>query len=107
VAVDVIEEFRPLVNVTTGAPLEPPDDDALRIDERHLLDLTEATRQYIETEIPLQPLCQEGCHGLCPRCGANLNREECACALDAVDPSNPFAALAGLMEDTGPESRAG
>src|SRR4051794_8090934 len=33
------EEFRPVLNIMTGAALPPPTDDALRIDERHTLDL--------------------------------------------------------------------
>lgn len=28
---------------------------------------------------PLKYLCSETCAGLCPRCGANLNRDTCAC----------------------------
>ena len=32
---------------------------------------------------PLKILCSETCAGLCPRCGANLNRDACACPKDA------------------------
>ncbi|MFZ0059631.1 MAG: DUF177 domain-containing protein [Acidimicrobiales bacterium] len=31
-------------------------------------------------DLPLAPLCGEGCRGLCPGCGANLNVETCSCA---------------------------
>jgi uncharacterized protein len=31
-------------------------------------------------ELPLAPLCDEGCRGLCPECGANRNVERCLCA---------------------------
>jgi len=30
-------------------------------------------------ELPLVPLCDEDCQGLCPSCGANLNEDGCDC----------------------------
>jgi len=35
--------------------------------------------------LPLRYICNEECKGLCPGCGANLNREECRCETP-VDP---------------------
>ena len=97
-AIDLDEEFRPSVNVLTGAPLAPPEDEALRIDERHVLDLTEAARQYLSTALPLQALCTATCRGLCPVCGMNLNQESCTCAPEPLAPAGPFAALAQLVD---------
>jgi len=34
----------------------------------------------------MKPLCSEGCKGLCPRCGRNLNRGKCGCGAGGVDP---------------------
>jgi len=99
ITVDVEEEFRPSVHIVTGAPFDAPEDDSLRIDERHVLDLTEAARQYIETTLPLQPLCSPTCRGLCPGCGMNRNQDSCTCAAEPAPPSGPFAGLAGLMDD--------
>jgi uncharacterized protein len=99
VAVDLEEEFRPSIHVVTGAPLEAPEDDALRIDEHHMLDMTEAARQYIETALPFQPLCSPTCRGLCVVCGTNLNEGACICAAEPAGAGGPFAALAGLMAD--------
>jgi len=96
--IDLEEEFGPSVHILTGAPLEAPDDEALRIDERHLLDLTEAVRQYLSTSIPLQPLCSTSCRGLCPVCGMNLNEGNCRCDTASMAASGPFAALAGLTQ---------
>ena len=74
------EEFFPVTDVNTGGALEVPDEpDALTIDEHHILDLTEATRQYALVALPLAPLCKEDCAGLCPECGVNRNRETCSC----------------------------
>jgi uncharacterized protein len=44
--------------------------------------------------VPVQPLCQEDCRGLCPRCGIDRNTEACGCA--EVKPASPFAVLASL-----------
>ncbi len=43
------------------------------------LDLTDAVRETIILAFPNYPLCQESCRGLCPTCGANLNRAKCGC----------------------------
>jgi uncharacterized protein len=92
------EEFLPTVNVLTGTPLGAPEDDALRIDEHHVLDLTEAVRQYLLTSIPLKPICRPDCPGLCPVCGREQVNGSCTCAEDedATSP-NPFAALRALL----------
>lgn len=39
----------------------------------------EAFRELILAELPERPLCRPDCRGLCPGCGANLNREACTC----------------------------
>jgi len=49
------------------------------------IDLTDHIRSELLVLVPLKPLCQEGCKGLCPRCGANLNREQCSCQPDTRD----------------------
>lgn len=35
---------------------------------------------------PIRVLCNEDCKGICSRCGANLNRGECGCDREALDP---------------------
>lgn len=35
--------------------------------------------------VPAKCLCREECLGLCPRCGANLNKKRCSCFGDEVD----------------------
>lgn len=56
-----------------------PNEDWQSIDEQHILDLTEVFRQYHLSVVPLAPLCQERCKGICPECGIDLNGESCAC----------------------------
>jgi uncharacterized protein len=81
------EEFLPTVDATSGMPLPPPDDaGAFTIDEQHILDLTEAVRQYSLMAIPIKALCREDCAGLCQTCGKNLNEGTCDCAAPDIDP---------------------
>lgn len=35
---------------------------------------------------PLKMLCKEKCAGICPGCGADLNKEKCACGKTDFDP---------------------
>jgi len=46
--------------------------------------------------LPMKPLCSEGCKGLCPVCGTNLNRNTCDCKPVWEDPR--FAALRELRK---------
>ncbi len=41
--------------------------------------------------MPVKPVCDENCPGLCPGCGRKLDKGECSCQKDAGDPR--FAAL--------------
>lgn len=62
-------------------------------------------RPFIEAGMRLglssKPLCQPNCQGLCPYCGANLNREphrpDCSRPRTARDPR--LQALAALLEE--------
>jgi uncharacterized protein len=58
------------------------------------LDLRPLVRDALLLELPLAPLCQADCRGLCPTCGADLNQGTCGCASAAVDPR--WAALDSL-----------
>lgn len=35
---------------------------------------------------PAKVLCKEGCRGICPKCGANLNEAGCGCDRSVPDP---------------------
>ena len=60
------------------------------------VDLEAIIREQIILMVPLKPLCREDCLGLCPTCGANLNRESCSC--QAAKSDSPFAQLAKLKD---------
>jgi len=55
------------------------------------VDLTEDMREAMILAFPPYPLCEAGCKGLCPRCGANLNRDTCDC--DTPDDDGRWSAL--------------
>ena len=71
------------------------DEDEVELSERDLvvayyqgdrLDLGEVVREQLILSVPMKRLCQEGCKGLCPKCGANRNRTDCGCVVEAADP---------------------
>ena len=72
------------------------EEEALLIDERHMLDLSEVVRQYILLQREQYPLCDEACAGLCPVCGQNLNEGPCGCRDVSEDPR--WAALRELLQ---------
>jgi len=83
---NIEEEYHATVDLLTGAAAPRPEDpSAFLIDEHHVLDLTEAVRQYRVLAAPMQPLCRPDCAGLCPVCGQNLNESPCACPRDEYD----------------------
>ena len=58
------------------------------------LDVVDMLREQFQLALPMKPLCAESCRGLCPECGANLNRGNCACDPKWVDPRlEPLKAL--------------
>ena len=44
-----------------------------------MLDLSSAVNDLIIMNMPYIILCKEDCKGLCSKCGANLNKQECKC----------------------------
>ena len=83
----VEEEYLPTVDIDTGARVEidEGEEEAYRISSRHVLDLSEAVRQYWAMALPMAPVCSEDCRGLCPICGEELSRAGHDCGNDATD----------------------
>lgn len=50
------------------------------------LDLQELLREQLMLNIQMKPLCDEACKGICPKCGADLNHEQCDCKIKEIDP---------------------
>lgn len=50
------------------------------------IDLTEVVRGHILLFLPMKPLCNAQCKGICSQCGINLNEGSCECRSDNIDP---------------------
>jgi len=64
-------------------------DDAAQMDmyfyEGKMLDIGKALEDNIILNLPMKHLCSEQCKGLCAKCGANLNTEQCSCKEENLD----------------------
>ncbi|RME40102.1 MAG: DUF177 domain-containing protein [Deltaproteobacteria bacterium] len=69
--------------------------------EGEVVRLRSLVAEQVILEIPARGVCGEGCKGLCPHCGQNLNDTECGCKEPVFD--TRFAALAKLNIDSKPE----
>lgn len=49
------------------------------------IDLQQLLGEQLLLSLPMKPLCQTACEGLCSQCGINLNNEACDCKPE-VDP---------------------
>lgn len=99
VAIEVLLEelFVPTIDMATGRSVKPDEEDeALWIDEHHILDLTEVLRQDVLLELPVHVLCNVNCKGLCPNCGQNLNEGACECQAE-IDPR--WSGLTDLLQN--------
>ncbi len=65
--------------------LNDEDNDELYLIEDMHFNLDELVREDVLLSIPTKILCREDCKGLCPYCGADLNKGECGCK-KPVDP---------------------
>jgi uncharacterized protein len=95
VTADVDLRFAPKPARVDGAELGRDDlDTDFYVDDR--IDLARVIETETTLALPMKPLCDPGCRGLCPVCGANRNLNPCACAERAPDPR--LAVLKTLAE---------
>lgn len=79
--------FRPLAQGSDSEEEIEIGSDELEVEfysEREIA-LRQLAAEQIQLAVPMKPLCEESCQGLCPRCGANLNRGACNCAENVLD----------------------
>jgi uncharacterized protein len=66
---------------------EPEEDSRLQlVDDALVLDLGSLLWEEFVLSLPVKPLCNEQCKGICPKCGQNFNEGSCDCARDEGDP---------------------
>jgi uncharacterized protein len=73
-----------------------PEDDELPVLDGDFVDLEPVLRDAVVLALPLNPICDEGCAGLCVTCGARLDDVEPDHRHEELDPR--WAALSGLQE---------
>jgi uncharacterized protein len=60
------------------------------------LDLLDLVKEQVELNIPMKPLCDDACKGICPKCGTDLNIKSCTCSVKDIDPR--FEPLKKLLQ---------
>jgi uncharacterized protein len=50
------------------------------------LDLSDLMREQITLNLPMKPLCNDLCKGICVKCGMDLNTGNCSCNKEDIDP---------------------
>lgn len=95
----------PEVEDESGEEIElTAEDMGITLFEGEELDLAEPLFEQLVLGLPYQPLCAEGCKGLCPSCGTDLNKGACQCNEQQFD--TRFAALKNLKIDSDKNSRS-
>lgn len=64
-----------------------------------VIDLGQLMTEQVHLALPMKPLCDETCQGLCPQCGTNLNTGSCLCTTTREDPR--LAGLKSMLKDRG------
>lgn len=98
VAVDLTELF---VHQGTEHPdaEEFGDDEELPVVHAETVNLEPSVIDAVVTSLPLRPLCDPECPGLCPDCGIRLDEAEPGHRHERTDPRwDALAALAGSLE---------
>jgi uncharacterized protein len=98
VTADVNLRFAPKPERADDAELGRDDlDTDFYADDR--LDLAAVVETETTVAVPMKPLCDPGCRGLCSVCGGNRNLNPCACVERAPDPRlSVLKTLAGRMQ---------
>ena len=63
------------------APADPDGDERIYGDD-DVIDISPDIEHAFVLTLPIRIVCRDDCRGLCPRCGLDLNKGECACPAD-------------------------
>ncbi len=70
--------------------------------EEGVIDLNVLVNDAVLLALPMKRLCREDCKGLCQYCGSDLNRGDCGCVAEDIDPR--MEVLKTLLEREGEET---
>lgn len=91
--------FRPRPEASVEEEVEITEEEELDVEfySEPVIPLRELALEQVQLSLPMKPLCDESCLGLCPTCGVNRTREKCSCNETAGD--ERWGALAVLREE--------
>ena len=90
--------FRPRPEVTEEneeVEIAQPEELDVEFYSARTVPLRDLAIEQVQLSIPMKPLCNENCLGLCPECGKNRNKEGCECAPPA---DGRWGALADIRD---------
>jgi uncharacterized protein len=91
--------YQPHSPVTSPAERQVEEDDlTTAFYENEHIDLGQLMHEQFYLALPMKPLCQDNCKGLCAICGTNLNRSACDCRPQWEDPR--LAVLKALKKES-------
>jgi len=95
VSVDVV--YHPVDELKDEAHLNEVKSEELDLDfySGEEIDLLDLVKEQVELNIPMKPLCDDACKGICPKCGTDLNIRSCTCSVKDIDPR--FESLKKLL----------
>ena len=78
--------YRPEVQVEYGEEVEIDEGEAeIAFYEGGGIELKDVLREFVLLSLPMQRICREDCHGICPVCGLSRNLVSCGCDAKQVD----------------------
>lgn len=86
--------YRPLSSIAREEEIEIPRDELeVGFYSGEGIELVDVAKEQLILALPMKIICRPECQGLCPVCGANLNKEKCHCQQTRND--SPFSSLRG------------
>jgi uncharacterized protein len=72
---------------TLGGETDPEETEIIGLSQDiKEIDVSPLIAESVLLNHPIKMLCEAGCKGICPKCGADLNKNECTCSDDETDP---------------------
>lgn len=103
VSVSMEREFRTIYVPSDSGPAETGDLE-LRVGDLDIafydgagIEVKDIFWEQVGLALPVKVLCREDCRGVCPRCGADWNREGCGCTAERKE--GPFDVLKTIRKE--------
>ncbi len=74
------------LSLVDGQVVKDEDEEAITFLEEAKLDVDRLIYDEILVNWPAKVLCKRDCKGICPKCGQNLNQQDCGCDRTVLDP---------------------